>query len=184
VALAEPIGDLQALEQAHWLLGELDLLHGRPAAAAVRLEPLVSWEAGYEVAVLSTLAQAYLDLGQIDKAEESIQKALLVATARQHRLFLGQALRVQAMVMTRRCRWNEARPVFQSAVSMARDMPYPYAEGRALYEYAMMLMHAGERREARARLVEALAVFAGLGAKTEVERTEAALAALDSQSEA
>ncbi len=64
------------------------------------------------------------------------------------------------------------------ALALARAMPYPYAEAKALYVYGLLHATRGEQRQARARLEEALALLARLGERMYAERAEQALAAL------
>jgi len=70
-------------------------------------------------------------------------------------------------------------------VSLARSMPYPYAEARALETHGMMATRKitqrvsgfeGEPEHGRQRLEQALAIYRRLGAKKDVERTEQVLA--------
>jgi tetratricopeptide (TPR) repeat protein len=177
--LAQPIGDVQILEMASWLLGELELLEGRAEAARDRLEPLVSEDGPYVVPLLMTLAGAYLALDEVDRAEQAAERGLAIAKERHQRLYVPELLLVLGMILTRQRRWNEAEHAFEDAVSRARSMPYPYAEARALSEYAMLHRERGENEEARDRFEEALTIFRRLGAEKDVERTERALAALD-----
>jgi tetratricopeptide (TPR) repeat protein len=91
---------------------------------------------------------------------------------------LVDLLRVQGVLRSRQGRWEEAEQSFGEAVPLARSMPYPYAEARALYEWGVMLRQAGEPERARARLEEGLAIFRRLGARSYAERTERELAGL------
>jgi hypothetical protein len=72
------------------------------------------------------------------------------------------ALRVQAMVATRQHHWSEAEQALEEGLTLARSMPYPYAEGRLLHVYGLMHVHKGEPELARERLEAALAIFRGL----------------------
>ena len=63
-------------------------------------------------------------------------------------------------------------------LSLARCMPYPYAEGRLLHVYGEMLAQKGEPEPARERLAAALALFRRLGAHKDAERAEQAIAKL------
>jgi adenylate cyclase len=178
-ALAQPIDDLQALEHSHWLLGELEVMEGRPEGARKRLEPLISQQGPFAVSLLATLAWAYLEMGEVDRAEETASRGLAVAQERRHRLYVPGVLQMQGMILSRQRRWEEAARTLEEAVSLARSMPYPYAEARALHEYGVMFVQKGEQVAARERLEEALGIFRRLGAAKDVERTETALATLD-----
>jgi Tfp pilus assembly protein PilF len=82
------------------------------------------------------------------------------------------------MLLAEQGKWEEAERTFEEAVSLARAMPYPYAQARALNQHGMTHVQKGEPQQARSRMEEALALFQRLGAGKDVERTEQALAAL------
>jgi tetratricopeptide (TPR) repeat protein len=73
----------------------------------------------------------------------------------------------------------EAAHAFEEATSLARSMPYPYAEGRALYEHGLLLARHGRIDGARDLLERALSLFRRIESRLYVEWTEQALAALD-----
>jgi tetratricopeptide (TPR) repeat protein len=179
IALAEPIGDTQALQIANWLLGELEVMEGRAQAARDRLQALVAEGGPYIVLLLMVLAWAYLTINDLDQAEEAARRALAIAPERHQRLFMPEVLRVQGMILTRQERWDEAKRTFEEAISLAQAMPHPYAEARALHEYGLMHGQKGEPDQMRLQLEQALAIFERLSAKKDVERTERALGALD-----
>ena len=128
--------------------------------------------------LLTVLAWAYLELEELDRAEEAAARGLTIAEERHVRLYMPDVLRVQGMILTRQERWEEAGNAFEEAVSLARSMPYPYAEARALFEHGLMRSQKGEQQPGRERMEEALAIFQRLGARKDVEQAERALAAL------
>jgi len=87
-------------------------------------------------------------------------------------------LRVQGMVLSGQERWDEAEAVFNEGVSLAHDMPYPYAEARILFEHGVMRFKMSKSQRARSRLTEALAIFQRPGARTYIELAKRALGAL------
>jgi len=179
IALAEPTGDAQALGYAHSLLGELEVLQGRAEAACARLEPLVAGDDPYVVPMSATLAWTYLELGDLNRSVETVQQGLRIARERRNGLWVPDVLRVQGMILARRGRWEEAEEAFREAVSLARTMPYPYAEARALYECGMMHVRREDPQAACQPLQDAVAIFRRLGAQKDLEPAEQALAALD-----
>lgn len=178
IALAAPIGDTQLLEQAHRLLGELEVQQGRADAARDRLQPLVAEDGPYVVPVMMTLARAYLALELLDQAQEAIGRGLAMARMRRQRLYLPELEWVQGMIRARQERWEEAEDALDTAMSLARDMPYPYAEGRALYEYGVVHLRRGDPDRGRAALEEAEVIFRRLGAEKDLERAENVMRAL------
>jgi len=177
--MAETSGDMQALGMVHTFLAELDLLQGRPEQALAWLDPLIG-RAGIAEEdkgwILPRLAWAHLELGHERAAEEAIEDAVNRTRAGADRWDLVDALRIQGMLRARQERWDEAVEAFEEVVSLARGMPCPFAEARALYEYGMMRIRKGELQQAQERLKQALVLFQRLGASPYIERTEHALA--------
>jgi hypothetical protein len=132
--------------------------------------------------LLTLLAWAYLELGEIGQAEEVVGQALARARATSNRLALVDVLRVQVMLMTRQKRWVEAASSLEEGLALARSMPYPYGEGRLLHVYGAMHVQKGELELACERLEAALAVFRRLGARKDVERVEQTLSTLQTAS--
>lgn len=183
VAIAGPIGDIQALQGAHRLLGELEVLQGHPEAACARLEPLAGSEPTFDlIGLLATLAWAQLDSGLVIQADVTADKALDLARVRKINLVLPEALRVRAMVCGKQERWNEAQADFEQAVSVARALPYPYGEARALYAWGVLDIGRRKAKEARERLDRALTIFQRLGAMNDAERTRQELRRLEALS--
>jgi ATP/maltotriose-dependent transcriptional regulator MalT len=165
------------------LLAERDLGEGQAAAALARLTPLFDGvERGEQPhpKLMALLAWVHLELGDVGLAADMVAQAIAHARAGSDRLTLVDALRVQAMVATRQERWDEAERSVQDALSVARGMPYPYAEARLLHVYGEMHVAKGESAQAREQLEAALAIFRRLGARKAVERVEQALYALQS----
>jgi len=177
--VAERGADLQALRFAHSWLAERDLLEGRPDAAQARLVPLLDrpdmTEQDVTILILPALAWARLEQGDLAAAGTLAARAVARSRATVNRLALVGALRVQAMVMTRRGHWTAAAQALEEGLSLSRSMPHPFAEGRLLYVYGLLLGARGEPRPARERFVAALRIFQRLGARKELERTQDAL---------
>jgi len=135
LALAERSGDLQAVRWAAPTMAELDIQEGRPAAAVARLTPLLD-QAGLEecdvTALLPVLAAALLDLGQVDEASKLVAQALARARREGLRIFLVEALQVQAQVALRQEQWAEVECSLEEGMAVARAIPYPYAEAQIL----------------------------------------------------
>jgi tetratricopeptide (TPR) repeat protein len=183
LAMAESTGDRQALEYIGVPLAELAVLRGQVEDAIARLVPMARQEGGFRVIIESTLAWAYLEKGDLDRA--ALLSAGSVERARQQgeRLSLADALRVQGMVFDRRGDRDEARSAFLEAVSLARGMPYPLAEARALFELGTMEIRQGAQEEGRTRLKEAGEICKRLGARKDLDRTEDVLTGLEGLAE-
>ena len=177
--MVETSGDLNPLRSAMATLAELDLLEGRPDAALARLVPLLDRPVMEELGVtplLPLLAWAHVEMGDAARAEAVVAWSIARAAAQHDRITLVEALRVRAMAHTHLARWSEAERALEEGLSVARGMPYPYAEARLLQVYGLMHLRQGAVRPARARLGAAIALFRQLGAREDVERTEQLLA--------
>jgi hypothetical protein len=164
------------------LLAELDLLEGHPAAARARLIPLLDRARLDEADVtelLLTLAWTHLQLGDVMAAVDVAGQAVRRARAKNDRVKLVDALRVQAMVAIRQHQWAGAGQALEEGITLTRSMPFPYAEARLLYVYGEMHTQKGEPAPARERLEAARAIFRRLGARKDIERVEQALADLE-----
>ena len=166
LTLAQRNHDLQALCWVKAALAEWDLLSGRPEAARVRLAPLLDAPGlmvSYSRESLSLLAWAYLELGEVDQAQALLAQVL--RTARQARMgpTLVQALRVQALVLSKQERWEEAENALQEALTLCRRMAAPYAEAKTRYIAGLVSHKKGELEPARQRLEAALTILEQFG---------------------
>lgn len=171
-------GELGLLWEAQYLLAERDLLAGCPQAARARLAPFFvgpGLEAPDMTELMVPLAQAYLELDDVEHAAMLVTQAETRGRARNEWLFVVQALRVQAMVACRREQWAEAERALEEGVALARRMPFPHAEARLLQVYGAMHAQKGELASAQHRLEAALVIFRQLGARKDAERVEQAL---------
>jgi tetratricopeptide (TPR) repeat protein/transcriptional regulator with XRE-family HTH domain len=178
VTLAEQSGDLQALRLAHTALAERDLVEGRPEAARARLTSLRDrhgQQEGLVTYLLPYLAWAYLDLGDVDRANLLIVECVARAAAGYIRLALVDALRVRALLSLRRNETVGAATSLDEALALSRAMPYPYAEAKTLYVYGQLAIHQGDLTRAREWLETALQILRRLGERMYAERIEQAL---------
>ena len=58
---------------------------------------------------------------------------------------------------------------------LAQTMPYPYAEGRCLFQLGVLHTKLHDRESARSSLEAALVIFSRLGARKDVEQAEICL---------
>jgi tetratricopeptide (TPR) repeat protein len=171
----------EALRIAQSVLAEIEIRREQPAAARDRLLLLLNKPdlEGSDVAfLLPKLAWAHLELGELAAAGRMADEAEAYAHAKSDRLNLVEALRVQALVTMRQGQWTKAEHALEEGLTLARRMPYPYAEGRLLHVYGDLHVQKGEPEPARVRLEAALAIFRRLGARKDVERVEQALVAI------
>lgn len=163
-------------------LAEGDLLAGHPDAALRRLGPLLEAPEGRvgidATPLLSLLAWAHLEVGDLHLADVVATEALDRCRREQHQLALLDALRVRALLDVRRGRWNEATAALDEALALARPMPYPYAEAKALDMYGQLFTAQGEWALAREKYQAALAILDPLGERLYAQWIERALTTL------
>jgi tetratricopeptide (TPR) repeat protein len=180
-ALAETTGDLQSIGSVEGNLAGLDEFHGRYEQALERIERMLATARGVGLDVgagPSLLALVQIGLGREREAEETVRAGLKRAQAEENlpsRLFFRHA---EIRLAGRQGRWEDAARAFEDALPLARDMPFPFAEGQLQYEYGEACRRAGDHGAAREHLQAALAIFRTLGAMPFAERTRAALQAV------
>lgn len=117
--------------------GELDLAAGDPAAALARLEPWLGQECPtrvHDVSILVVAAEACLALGDVDRAEQSLEHALRRAAATRNRLEEVDARRLLGRCHQLRGRDDQARRCWDEALELAVAIGYPAAEVRVRAE--------------------------------------------------
>jgi transcriptional regulator with XRE-family HTH domain/tetratricopeptide (TPR) repeat protein len=180
-ALATSSGNLVPFRWAQLVLAERDVLEGQAEAACARLQPLLdrpNLDEQQVVYVLPTLAWSHLAAGEVGQAAAVVEQGVRRARARGDLRALVDALRVQALVYTEQQRWVEAAQCVEEGLTLTRQMPYPYAEARFLHADGLLQAAQREPGPARNRLEQALVIFRQLGARTDVERAEQAIAVL------
>ncbi len=179
--LAEKVRWPTSLRYEMSLRAELHILEGRPEDAVALLEPLAEasehdWV--YATVLLTTLAWGRLETGDEKEAEKLADRATEEAARMKNWVDMVGVLRVKGMALARQSREEEASAAFEEALSLARSMPYPYAEARVLREYGTLHVHKEAIDLARKDLSAALGIFRRLGAGRDVEEVERALGAI------
>ena len=170
------------LHWMQWALAECELLAGQPAAAYTRLAPfltLPSRQSGYVREVLPLLAWAYLEIGEATRAQTLLTQLITEAREAQMRPALMEALRVQALVLSKQERWEEAEQYLEEALTLCRELPAPYSEAKTLYLFGQVSLQQGAPEPARERLMSAQAILTGLGERVYAGHVEQLLAMKD-----
>jgi tetratricopeptide (TPR) repeat protein len=174
LAICEQTNDRWGREVSQEGLAELDIAMGRPNEAIRRLEASAMEEDAVPE-LYPTLAWAYLEACETDRAASLIGEAVERARTAGDTYDLRWALQVQGMILVRQHHWAEAEMALTEALKIARARMDPNNEARALHQLGMMLIGRGDIEEAQTLLEEALAIFRRLGATKDIERTEEAL---------
>jgi tetratricopeptide (TPR) repeat protein len=181
LALAQRNHDMQVLCAVQGLLAEWDLLAGRAEDARVRLVPLLDTpgpQVSFSKEALAMLAWAYLELGNIEQAR--ILLAQVLSTARQAQMSpaLVQALRIQALFLSKEGNWVEVDQVLQEALMLCRKMAAPFAEAKVLFTAGLVSYNKGELAAARQQFEAAREICTRLGERLYALRIEQTLAGL------
>ena len=172
-------GNVPVSRYVRCLQAEVALLRSRPQEAIAFVEGMFEGsplEAEHVTFVLPTLAWVYLEAGDTEQAEATIDEAVRRCRSDPDHVDLADALRIAGMVASGKEQWDSAQAYFDEALTLTQAMKYPYAGARALYEYGLMLARRGMSSEGRDRLEAAAAIFERLGATPYIERTRRALA--------
>ena len=166
-------------------LADLDLLDGRPQDAVTRLHPVtadrplpavedLTWDTPVEL--LSVLAEAHLEVGDLDRARAYAGRA--VDHARRMGAWVQgiRALEVHGMVLARDGHDDLARAAYQEGLDRARAMPFPYGQARLLHAYGLLDRQQQDRGAAHAKFAQALAILERLGADNDADRLRQAIA--------
>ena len=166
-------------------LADLDLLDGRPQDAVTRLHPVtadrplpavedLTWD--YPVELLSVLAEAHLEVGELDRARA--YAGLAVDHARRMGVWLEliRALEVHGMVLARDGHHDLARAAYQEGLDRARAMGFPYGQARLLHAYGLLDRQQHDHGAAHAKFAQALAILERLGADHDAGRLRQAIA--------
>lgn len=177
ILLAEPGGvpwpRWMALSDLAWL----DIWQRKPEDALARLAPEREVLDAWGMFPAAVRAEARLQLGAVDRAEDEIQHVLSLhgRYAKRGRIML---LCAEGMVETRRHQWDRAEQAFEEALALERTLPTADFKAYTLYQFGLMCREQGERERARVRLEEARAVFQQMSTHPCVDWTEQALQSL------
>jgi class 3 adenylate cyclase/tetratricopeptide (TPR) repeat protein len=160
--------------QALW--AEQEILLGDPQSAIQRLRASFAADEVYmpDVIALAVLAWAEMEAG-LPSAEETARRGVSLTAEFPHVPHRAEALRLLAMVLRESGKLDESETTFAEAVDLAASLPYPFAEARARYEWAKLLVIRNEKERARAELEQALRIFQALGAEPDCGRSREAL---------
>lgn len=171
----------------HWLVNvntlpaERDLLEGNPQAARERLEPLLDGLDQLNESrpwLVEPLGWAYVELGELERAEALVSQEMTRAIAKHLRYDLMKELRVKALLAMRQERRQEAEQALEESLALCQALRTRYDEAKTLYFYGRLHLQQGEPQQARERFEAALAILNQLGERLYAAHVEQALAML------
>ncbi|MDQ2744083.1 MAG: hypothetical protein M3Z66_17560, partial [Chloroflexota bacterium] len=168
ISMAEDGGDVRMTWAALSLLAQCDISEGRHRRARRRLRRALRGAGiatGDRVLLLTILAEAHLRLGELSKAEPTIEQALAEARSCHDTPTLIEALRIHGLVAGRSQHLEEARDSLDEALVLVESIPNPYAKARVLETWGAIESEHGDQSRAREQLQQAAEIFHRLGAR-------------------
>ncbi len=182
ISEAERDNDQPMLRMANAMLAEEELVRGQPGAACQRLARLLELAEASRVEMtlfMPLVAWSAAEAGDRMRAQTLLDETIAQATQQDNQLARVDALRVQALLAIRWESWDAAERASEESLALARAMPYPYAEAKALYVSGLLLQQRdrqGAAERARARYEQALGILNRLGERLYAERVALAIA--------
>src|SRR5262249_32654622 len=130
--------------------------------------------------------EAYLRLGELDDAEQTVQKGLDLALRCGMKYYVGYLQRILGEVALKRNPEQLAEPLagphFQASISVLRDIKSENELALAYTGHGRVHKHQGRTAEARDYFARALEIFEQRGTLVEPDKVRAELAALPATS--
>lgn len=171
LAIARQMGDTQAIQGIQAIRSEPDLLAGRFAEVVERLAPLLAQE-GDPGVVLPPLLIAYDALGQSERADELLARALATMTADDNQMELVNMHRVRAVVLARRGHWEEAEAAALESLRASHTMGLGHSEIVARFTLGDVMRLRGDEARARTEFDATLRLCRQIGERLYAEQIE------------
>ncbi|MBP7688739.1 MAG: tetratricopeptide repeat protein [Thermoflexales bacterium] len=175
LAIKTRLGDNQGIADCHINLGEVCRALGDLAAGISHLETAL--EIGLEINSEQTeaecyrqLAECYLESGNLLKALDASNETLNYARISGDRTREGIIYRVLGKIHQQQDSLREALEDYSRSVATLQDLNQEFDLGMTLIDYSQALLQNKEVSEARARLIEAQAIFERLNVPAEKTR--------------
>jgi len=127
--------------------------------------------------VLPSLSKLYLRKGEIEKAQELIEKTYENATKTGNILVISRAEMLKAMLFREQKNWEQSMQFFEKSLqgyrSLGAEKWYVWEFAELLYEYGLMHLNRNEkddRERAYSLLNEALIIYQKMDAKRKIEK--------------
>jgi tetratricopeptide (TPR) repeat protein/KaiC/GvpD/RAD55 family RecA-like ATPase len=192
LSLAQKLKQWQQEEGVYWFLGMMHFGNEEYHRALEFLEKAnaVYDKAGVEYVKMKDsylLIWTYVELGEIEKAENLLGNLRKFALEAKDKELTATVDAVEGVLLRAQKRWEESLQFFErslrafEALNARRWNVYPLARN-VLYEYARVYLERnqeGDRERALDLLNQALKIFQKIGAKKDVERTEAKMVQIE-----
>lgn len=135
----------------------------------------------YQISSYQWPAMNYIELGEIDKARTLLDDLHKFAHEKQNKQLIADEDATRAMLLRAEKKWSESIELFEKSLQEyealgARQWNVYFLAKYILYEYARTYLERdqpGDREKADKLLNQALEIYQKLGAKKDIEKTEA-----------
>ncbi len=166
---------------ATWAMGHVALARGDAREAVAILGPLVEHHRRERIEEPGALlfvpdaVEAHIECGQFDTALQMLDSYESAARRLERVSALANCSRCRGLLAAHDGRLDDASAAFEAALEWHAKLPLPLDRGRTLMALGATQRRLKQRREARATLEEALALFERIGAALWAERARAEL---------
>jgi tetratricopeptide (TPR) repeat protein len=145
----------------------------------------------YQISNYQWIALNYIELGELDKARTLLDEMHKFAHEKENRQLIADEDATRAMLLRAEKKWNESIELFEKSLREyealgARKWNVYFLAKYILYEYARAYLERdlpGDREKADKLLGQALEIYRKLGAKKDIEKTEARMIYAETGSE-
>ncbi|MBA2742465.1 MAG: hypothetical protein H0U46_10690, partial [Actinobacteria bacterium] len=167
---------------AAWALGHLALARGDPVGALEQLAALLEHHEREGIREPGALPfapdaiEALVDAGRLQEAAQALGSYEAAAERLERTRGVAAARRCRGLLHVAQGELEAAVHELEAAVELTSEAETPFERARSLMALGAALRRSKRRRDARARLEEALALFEGVGAALWVRRAQGELA--------
>jgi tetratricopeptide (TPR) repeat protein/KaiC/GvpD/RAD55 family RecA-like ATPase len=186
LSISLKINNTQQISSSYGFLGWCSYVRGEYAKAKEYFEKMSqidekTGKKAYQMSGSQWLAMNCIELGEIDKARTLLDDLLKFAHEKQDKQLIADEDATRAMLLRAEKKWNESIELFEKSLQEyealgARQWNVYWLAKYILYEYARMYLERdqpGDREKAGKLLNQALEIYQKLGAKKDIEKTEA-----------
>ena len=115
------------------------------------------------------MAEAYLGLGQVDKAETWANRSLELAQSQEMKLEEGATRKVLGMIYYARSDWDAAEKELETSLAILESLDSAYEVGQALFQFAQLHRALARDAQFHETLDRAIEIFERLGAQLDLK---------------
>jgi tetratricopeptide (TPR) repeat protein len=186
LSISQKINNTQSISNSYGFLGWYYYDKGEYAKAKEFFDGMAEIDEkigakAYQISDYQWLAMNDIELGEIDKARTLLDDLHKFAHEKQNKQLIADEDATRAMLLRAEKKWNESIELFEKSLQEyealgARQWNVYFLAIYILYEYARVYLERdqpGDREEADKLLNQALEIYQKLGAKKDIEKTEA-----------